>query len=357
MEETKNDVPHRDDGDDPDDDGDDEEAFQRAVADLELIQAAYPDEVTVPRPLLRKLLAHGLDGDDDGDSGLSRSDLPLVFTLNLPNGGRHHDGASVSAASLTMEMPRGYPAGAGVRISDYRLLSSSSSSRHRWPGDDGRKARLDGAVRAAGAASLRCLEDGTEGALACCAAALEAWEYDGGVEDEAGEPSHPWVAGDTGGPAASASASGAEGADRYEWTTGQPLVDRKSTFQAHVCPVHSEREVREALLQLLSSAPKMRRATHHMYAWRIVVAAGSGSDPKGRAAAAVVRHDNDDDGEDGAGPKLAYLLEARGEENVLVVVSRWYGGVHLGPRRFAHIVNVARDVLVAASKEKEKNSR
>ena len=64
--------------------------------------------------------------------------------------------------------------------------------------------------------------------------------------------------------------------------------------------------------------------------------------PSGRT---IIKHDNDDDGEDGAGSRLAQLLEMRKEDGVLVLVSRWYGGTHLGPKRFAHIVNVARDLL------------
>ena len=32
-------------------------------------------------------------------------------------------------------------------------------------------------------------------------------------------------------------------------------------------------------------------------------------------------------------------------ENVLVVVSRWYGGIQLGPDRFKHINNCARQIL------------
>ena len=42
-----------------------------------------------------------------------------------------------------------------------------------------------------------------------------------------------------------------------------------------------------------------------------------------------MKHDKDDDGEDAAGSKLAYLLNMRKDENVLVVVSRWYGRIHL----------------------------
>lgn len=35
--------------------------------------------------------------------------------------------------------------------------------------------------------------------------------------------------------------------------------------------------------------------------------------------------------------------------NVVVVVTRWFGGVHLGPDRFRHINNAARQVLHQAS--------
>lgn len=59
----------------------------------------------------------------------------------------------------------------------------------------------------------------------------------------------------------------------------------------------------------------------------------------------VLKHDNDDDGEDAAGARLAHLLEMRKEDGIFVVVSRWYGGIKLGPKRFAHINNVARELL------------
>lgn len=74
------------------------------------------------------------------------------------------------------------------------------------------------------------------------------------------------------------------------------------------------------------------------YAWRIKETTDDGR--------VIYKHDNDDDGEDAAGSKLAYLLDMRKDENVVVVVSRWYGGIHLGPKRFQVITNVAREMLV-----------
>lgn len=55
--------------------------------------------------------------------------------------------------------------------------------------------------------------------------------------------------------------------------------------------------------------------------------------------------DFDDDGESAAGSRLLKLLTIVGAENVIVVVSRWFGGVLLGPSRFTHINNAARAIL------------
>jgi hypothetical protein len=52
----------------------------------------------------------------------------------------------------------------------------------------------------------------------------------------------------------------------------------------------------------------------------------------------------DDDGEKWAGRKVLDLLLAN-EDQGLVCVVRWYGGIMLGPVRFDHIVHVAADAL------------
>jgi hypothetical protein len=111
---------------------------------------------------------------------------------------------------------------------------------------------------------------------------------------------------------------------------GAPLTDRKSTFQAHACPVTSVEDVRSFLAILLDDR-KIERAIHNMLAYRIV--------------GAFTVKDNDEDGEDGAGSKLSQLLELTHAENVAVVVTRWFGGILLGPDRFRHISTVARDAL------------
>lgn len=59
----------------------------------------------------------------------------------------------------------------------------------------------------------------------------------------------------------------------------------------------------------------------------------------------MLAQDYDDDGEDAAGGRLLHLLQILDIKNTVIVVSRWYGGVKLGPARFTHINNAARLLL------------
>lgn len=97
-----------------------------------------------------------------------------------------------------------------------------------------------------------------------------------------------------------------------------------------------------AVLASLKTNGKIARATHNMYAYRIIEERQT---EKGESR--TLKHqDCEDDGEHGAGIKLVHLLELLDARNVVVVVTRWYGGIHLGPDRFRHICNIARDILV-----------
>ena len=44
------------------------------------------------------------------------------------------------------------------------------------------------------------------------------------------------------------------------------------------------------------------------------------------------------------------MIEREGLEDHIIVVTRWYGGVHLGGDRFAHIVTCVRAYLDALRK-------
>jgi putative IMPACT (imprinted ancient) family translation regulator len=77
----------------------------------------------------------------------------------------------------------------------------------------------------------------------------------------------------------------------------------------------------------LHTHPRTADATHNIMAYRI----GDGA-AEGRV----------DDGEGGAGDKLLFLLQHAGARGVAVVVSRWYGGIHLGGDRFRIITRMVR---------------
>ena len=53
------------------------------------------------------------------------------------------------------------------------------------------------------------------------------------------------------------------------------------------------------------------------------------------------------DGESGAGAIILKMLEREALTDTLIVVTRWYGGTHLGGDRFAHVVTCVRAALEA----------
>ncbi|XP_065441442.1 protein IMPACT isoform X2 [Chrysemys picta bellii] len=149
---------------------------------------------------------------------------------------------------------------------------------------------------------------------------------------------------------------------------GNPISDRRSTFQAHLAPVVSpkqsllpriespiltliqmhlrsfsselsvtRKQVKMVLAKLYENK-KIASATHNIYAYRIYC-----EDKQ------TYLQDCEDDGETAAGGRLLHLMQILNVRNVLVVVSRWYGGILLGPDRFKHINNCARNILVECS--------
>ncbi|KAF8550499.1 ribosomal protein S5 domain 2-like protein [Imleria badia] len=112
----------------------------------------------------------------------------------------------------------------------------------------------------------------------------------------------------------------------------EPIVDRKSVFVGRACQISHPSQVPLILNHLMSERHIARAAHPIINAWRCQV--GN-----------VLHQDNDDDGETAAGSRLAHLLSILEINNVLVVVTRWFGGIHLGPDRFKHINHAARNAL------------
>ena len=270
-----------------------------------------------------------------GDNTLTASEedsSSSTYILKLPG----------DASSLRLQFPGSYPSQAPTVL----------GTHHSSGGKKGAGARDLGLFRDALGAVFQ------EGVV-CVFDAVEeftrTWEDEVPPEEQAGE-------GERDGNANGAAAAAAAADDGHEddaqidladlpappWTVSAPVVDNKSTFVAHVAPVTSPDQARLYVAQLLASDRRIRDATHNMTAWRI----------RGGGASGVSYQDCDDDGETAAGGRLLHLMQLMEIWDAMVVVTRWYGGVKLGPRRFAVINAAARDGFVRAGmvveKEKEK---
>ncbi|XP_028855925.1 protein IMPACT isoform X2 [Denticeps clupeoides] len=115
---------------------------------------------------------------------------------------------------------------------------------------------------------------------------------------------------------------------------GETITDRRSTFQPHLARVITPKQVR-MILDKLYENKKIATATHNIYAYRIHCEDKN-----------TFLQDCEDDGETAAGGRLLHLLQILDARNVMVIVTRWYGGILLGPDRFKHINNCARSILV-----------
>ncbi|XP_028167795.1 protein IMPACT-like [Ostrinia furnacalis] len=122
-------------------------------------------------------------------------------------------------------------------------------------------------------------------------------------------------------------------------THGEVVTDRKSSFQGHAAQVTCVEEV-HAVLASLKANRKIANAKHNMFAYRITCSSGQGS--------GTVLQECSDDGEAHAGGRMLHLMEVMDQRNTLVVVTRWYGGIHLGPDRFRHITNATRQAIEVA---------
>jgi putative IMPACT (imprinted ancient) family translation regulator len=106
--------------------------------------------------------------------------------------------------------------------------------------------------------------------------------------------------------------------------------DRGSRYAVSGGPVEG-RAGAQAFVAALKREKRFAKATHNSWA---LLSASEGPQ-------------KDDDGESGAGAVILRMLEREGLADFVVVVTRWYGGVHLGGDRFAHVVTCVRALLDA----------
>jgi hypothetical protein len=108
-------------------------------------------------------------------------------------------------------------------------------------------------------------------------------------------------------------------ADKPSWILSDVVTELKSVFVARCAAVSSPDQATRYVQHLLDSDKKVRSATHNITAWRI------------KGDNSVTFQDCDDDGESAAGGRVLHLMQLMDLWNVMVVVTRWYGGHQLGP--------------------------
>jgi hypothetical protein len=257
-----------------------------------------------------------------GDSTLTHSTQdqdPSIFILTLPG----------ETASLRLQFPDTYP---DVPPTVLGTHSSGSGGKRGAAARD--LALFRDAVSEVYEPGQVCLFDAIEKVQELLAAANEGEDE----EDDKPVSPHPPDAPDEASPAALPN-------DLLgpppPWIVSAPFVESKSIFVARCVLVFSTSQAESFLAHLLASDKRVRTATHNITAWRI-------RGPNGTSF-----QDCDDDGETAAGGRLLHLMQLMDLWNVMVVVTRWYGGQKLGPRRFALINQAARGAFVRAGLVKE----
>tara|TARA_R100001369_G_scaffold52819_1_gene79700 strand:- start:91 stop:426 length:336 start_codon:yes stop_codon:yes gene_type:complete len=108
------------------------------------------------------------------------------------------------------------------------------------------------------------------------------------------------------------------------------LTDKGSKYAVSGCAVASRAHI-DAALKALKRDKSYAKATHNTW--------GALLPEEGPVKA--------DDGESGAGMVILRMLEREALEGHLVIVTRWYGGKHLGGDRFRHVQTCVRSYLDA----------
>ncbi|RDW94511.1 hypothetical protein BP5796_00274 [Coleophoma crateriformis] len=121
--------------------------------------------------------------------------------------------------------------------------------------------------------------------------------------------------------------------DSPTWSTSATVTSKKSTFVARCISITTAAQARSQLQALVAAEPTLRTADHNITAWRLQTSNGN------------VIEECSDDGESGGGRHVLEILQSSAITGVFVVVTRWYGGIMLGPDRWRIMTQVCRDAL------------
>ncbi|TQV97691.1 hypothetical protein V2A60_006575 [Cordyceps javanica] len=122
--------------------------------------------------------------------------------------------------------------------------------------------------------------------------------------------------------------------NKKTWTASATLTSRASTFVAHAAPVSNPSWRPSLIKQLMAERPDLETASHN--AWAIRTSFGNSP---------LVQQASFDDGESGCGKFMLDIMKDADITNTLVVLTRWFGGVMLGPDRWRLMRECVNDAL------------
>lgn len=111
------------------------------------------------------------------------------------------------------------------------------------------------------------------------------------------------------------------------------ISDRGSKYAVSGGPCTSDADAK-TFIKSLCRNKKFAKATHN--SWGLI---------------AQNTQIKNDDGESGAGMVILRILEREGITDHIIVVTRWYGGKHLGGDRFRHVQDAAYAYLAALKQQ------
>ncbi|KAG7090540.1 hypothetical protein E1B28_009649 [Marasmius oreades] len=134
--------------------------------------------------------------------------------------------------------------------------------------------------------------------------------------------------------------------------TSQEVRDRGSTFIATIYRAVTLNEARACTNHLKNVVHASKPASHEISAWRLMVPK-NGKTGLGGPDDFRLESGSDDDGEQWAGGKVLKVMETQAVIDAVVIVSRWYGGILLGPARFSHIETCSLEVCQSFKKKEQ----
>ncbi|KAL7622388.1 hypothetical protein AAE478_007892 [Parahypoxylon ruwenzoriense] len=122
------------------------------------------------------------------------------------------------------------------------------------------------------------------------------------------------------------------------WSASQPVTLKKSTFIVRAIHITQPSQRQSIMQSLFAAVPSLQSATHNAWAYRIKA-------PTNLFGATTIKENSFDDGESGCGDFLLKNMRETSAVDTLVVMTRWYGGIMLGPDRWRIMRNCLKDAL------------